>query len=178
MIGSYRRTTRKWGAWFGDPRIRSRLPARMRMMMPDDEKFRRFLAASAAGYAVAALNFVVRRRGFEADMKRLDGKRTPPDIWPALGTAYMSTIAAVAWAASRDRLRAAELAKPLLVAKGVSAALFAHQFLRTRRRSFLLSAIVDTGILGATIWLGARAKGKSPLHAVNNIRRLRTEKAG
>jgi hypothetical protein len=143
-------------------------------VIPDDEKLRRFLATSAIGYAVAGLNLLVRRKSFESDMKRIDGKRKPPDIWPALGVAYMATIAAVAWSASRDRQRAAELVKPLLVAKATTTALFANQFLRTRRRSFLLATIVDGGILAATLWLSSRAGHTSRLRAVDNLRRLKT----
>lgn len=143
-------------------------------MIPDDEKLRRFLAASAIGYGIAGLNLLLRRKGFEADMKRIDGKRKPPDIWPALGVAYMATIAALAWTASRDRQRAAELVKALLVAKATSSALFANQFLRTRRRSFLLATAVDGGILAATFWLSSRAGHTSRLRAVDNLRRLNT----
>lgn len=146
-------------------------------MIPDDEKLRRFLAVSAIGYGLGGLNMLVRRRGFEKDLKRIDRKRTPPDIWPALGVAYMSTIAAVAWSASRDRQRAADLAKPLLVAKGVSTALFAYGFARTRRRSFLISAALDGGLLSATAYLSARAQGGARLRALDNLRELRTDES-
>lgn len=141
-------------------------------MTPDDEKLRRFLAASAVGYGIAGLNLLIRRKSFEADMKRIDGKRRPPDIWPALGVAYMATIAAVAWSASRDRQRAGELVKPLLVAKASTSALFANQFLRTRRRSFLLATLVDGAILAITLWLSSRAGHTSRLRAVDNLRNL------
>lgn len=139
-------------------------------MIPEDEKLRRFLAVSAIGYGLAGLNMLLRRTGFEADLKRIDRKRTPPDIWPSLGVAYMSTIAAVAWGASRDRRRAADLAKPLLVAKGVSTALFAYQYARTRRMSFLLSAILDAGLLAATAGLSSRAHAVWRRGALRNLR--------
>lgn len=128
--------------------------------MPPDERFRRFLRLSAVLYGLGALNAVALRRRVERELGRIDRTDGPPeDFWPALGTAYMATITAVAWAASRDRLTAARLAPPLFVAKGVTTALFAYRFLRTRRLSYALSALTDAALLGATVWLAKRAEG-------------------
>lgn len=144
-----------------------------RNVIPDDEKLRRFLAASAVGYAIAGAAMLFRRKGFLADMKRIDGRETAPEIFPELSVAYMSTIAAVAWEASRDRQRAAQMVKPLLVAKAVTTGLFAFQFARTRRRAFLLSALVDGGLLAATVALMSKAGARPQLKVIDNVRRLR-----
>lgn len=144
--------------------------------MPIDEQLRRFLRVSAIGYALWGLNLLFRRRKVEEDMRRIDRQRKPPEeLWPVLSVAYMGTIAAVAWLAGRDRKSAAELATPLLVAKGVSSSLFAYQFIRTRRASYALSALTDGALLAATAALIKKVRGPQ-LRAVetSNVHQLRT----
>lgn len=118
-------------------------------MIPGDERYRRFLRASAIGYAITGLA-LLRRKRIDAVWKKIDRSRKPPeDYWPALGVGYMATIAAVAWSASRDRRFAVENSVPLLVAKTVTTALFLTGYARTRRRSYALFALTDGSLLAA-----------------------------
>lgn len=127
--------------------------------MPNDEVFRRFLRVSAVGYALGALAAVFQRRNVERSLAVIDRKgKGPEDMWQVLGAAYMSTIAAVAWLAGADRRRAVDISKPLLVAKGSTAALFAAKFLKTRKPSYAVAAVTDASILAATAVLADRAR--------------------
>lgn len=130
--------------------------------MPNDEKLRRFLSASAIGYGLSAVYMLVAKKRMEEDLRRLDRDRHPPgELWHSLGVAYMATIAAAAWTASRDRLVAKRFINPLLVAKGTTTALFAYRFARTRRASYAVSALTDGGLLATMAYLLARTRQRS-----------------
>lgn len=129
--------------------------------MPSDEIYRRFLAASAFGYALTALRAVFDRRRFEGGLAWFDRSEDLDEgFWPSLGAGYLATIAAVAWMASRDRARAAQMAKPLLAAKAATTTLFAYRYARTRRASYAVSALTDGSLLAAMAWLSSRTTGR------------------
>lgn len=129
--------------------------------MPSDEILRRFFKVSAVGYALTALRAIFDQKGFESSIAVLDREdELDRAFWSVLGASYLVTIAAAAWVAGKDRVAAKDLAPPLMAAKGASTALFTVQYLKTRRPSYLVSAITDGGLLGATVWLWQRSKGR------------------
>lgn len=142
----------------------------MMIPMPPDEQFRRFLRLSSVAYALGALNAALLRRTVDSRLRWLDQRGdAPPDFWHTLGTAYMATIAALAWAAGSDRTTARRLAGPLLVAKGTTTGIFALRFVRTRRRSYALGALTDGAIVLATAYLAARARSRGLRMVEDNV---------
>lgn len=140
-------------------------------MTPKDEILRRFLRLSAVGYTAGALAFLFGRKRVETSLSVLDrGKQSLDEgFWPVLAAAYMSTIGALAWTAGADRRLAEKMTPALLIAKGTTASAFAVRFARTRRLSYLVSAITDASLFGAMAYLWRRARGPH-LKSVAEIR--------